>query len=83
MLQQPADRFDAGRVALNLGEALTPRPTPVAVHDDRHVVGQFLERNEVVHIGRGDVTAAGGARATRRVRGGRRVRGAGNGTARH
>src|SRR3989304_1373391 len=42
-----ADRLDAGRVALELGQVPGPGPAPVAVHDDRHVAWE-LRRERLV-----------------------------------
>ncbi len=51
--QELADRLDAGGVAVDLGDAPSPGPAAVAVHDDRDVPGQVGWLRRRIHRGSG------------------------------
>ena len=46
VLEDLADGLDPGGVAVDLGLIALARPTAVAVHDDRHVLGKVLQRQQ-------------------------------------
>ena len=70
MAKESADGLDAGGMALELGQVVRACPTAIAVHDDRDVTRQVLERDQEAVIIRD--AGRGGRLGRRRLVGGRR-----------